>query len=245
MPRSGEYTYFEQIGAEGRRHAVNKPFSDDDTPRSFMDLAALFSLLPPPPARILECGCGTGWLCYFLARKGYAVVGQDCSQDAIALAKANPLFAQVGEVEFACSDFEELELENEFDAVVFYASLHHSQREEQAIRNAYRALRPGGVFLAIEPGVGHEAKSQQVIEKYDVGDRDMPPTLVVRIGKQVGFRERKIYLQPAQLTSVLFAQTPHSRALQKLFRLPLGRTLALLSSLWFFKRFNGMVWMRK
>jgi SAM-dependent methyltransferase len=245
MPKPGEYTYFEQIGEEGRRHAVNKPFSDEDTARTFMDLAALFSLLPAPPARILECGCGTGWLCYFLARKGYDVVGQDCSRDAIELAKANPLFTHAGKVEFICSDFEELDIENEFDAVVFYASLHHSQREEQAIRNAFRALRPGGVFLAIEPGVGHEAKSQQVIEKYDVGDRDMPPTLVVRIGKQAGFRERRIYLQPAQLTSVLYSQTPHSPKLQKLFRLPLARTMALLAGLLFLKRFNGLVWMRK
>lgn len=245
MPAKGEYTYFEQIGEEGRVHSINKPFSDSETPRLFMDMGAIFSLLPRAPARVLECGCGTGWLSYFLARKGYTVVGQDCNTEAIDLARSNPVFRRDSTPEFVCSDFEALGYKDEFDAILFYASLHHSQEEQKTIRGAYCALRENGVFIAIEPGLGHHAKSRGTIDKYDVGDRDMPPNLVVRLGKRAGFRETHIYQHPGQLTSMLYREEPHSTLIKKVCRVPGGRYLLLFLNLLVFRRYNGLVWMRK
>ena len=92
MARDGEFTYFSQIGEEGRKHSIGKPFSGSECSESFSDLAFLFGHLPEPPARVLECGCGTGWLTYFLARRGYQCVCQDVSDEAITLAKENPPF---------------------------------------------------------------------------------------------------------------------------------------------------------
>jgi len=156
LAKSGEFTYFDQIGEEGRNHSLGKPFSDSECSETFADLAFLFGHLPEPPARILECGCGTGWLSYFLARRGYKCVGQDVSDEAIKLAEKNLPFVQEDDVKFICSDFESLNYENEFDAVIFYSSLHHAEDELAAIESAYRSLRKGGILLAIEPGVGHE-----------------------------------------------------------------------------------------
>lgn len=246
MPRPGEYTYLQQIGEEGRQHSVNKPFSDDETPRFFLDMGVIFSLLPKPPARVLDCGCGTGWLSYFLARKGYEVIGQDCSADAIALAKANPMFLKTGgAVDFVCSDFEGLNYNNEFDAIIFYASLHHSQEEDKAIQCAYNALKSGGIFIAIEPGSGHGKLSEETIKKFDVGDRDMPPHLVVQHGKRVGFREFKVYQHAGQLSSTLYQEPPHSAQLKKIWGIPGVKLLVLVLSILFLKRYNGTVWMRK
>ncbi len=63
----------------------------------------------------------------FLARKGYQVVGQECVQDAIDLARANPMFIDQGDVSFECSDYEEMTYKDEFDAVVPQARLHGDQ----------------------------------------------------------------------------------------------------------------------
>ena len=52
MPRTGELTYYEKIGEAGRNHALSKPFSDEECGLNLMRVGALFSLLPPPPARI-------------------------------------------------------------------------------------------------------------------------------------------------------------------------------------------------
>src|SRR5690349_2799249 len=92
MPRAGELTYFQQIGEAGRRHALAKPFSDEHRGVYLQRVGALFDLLPPPPARLLECGCGTGWLANFFAMAGYDVTATDVAADAVALAREHPTF---------------------------------------------------------------------------------------------------------------------------------------------------------
>ncbi len=204
MPRAGELTYYERIGESGRRHAVGKPFSDDECGLYLMRAGALFSLLPPPPARVLDCGCGTGWLSYFLARRGYDVVGTDVSRDAIRLAKANPVFRDGPVPTFAVADSESLSFREEFDAVVFFDSLHHAIDETQALQNAFTALKRGGVCLALEPGRGHARKSQSIDEQYDVTDKDMPPSRVCRAGRRVGFARTRIVPAPQHLGKALY-----------------------------------------
>src|SRR5580692_6937640 len=46
--------------------------------------AALASLLPPPPARVLDCGAGTGFLSLIAARLGHRVTALDLSSQMLA-----------------------------------------------------------------------------------------------------------------------------------------------------------------
>ena len=55
------------------RHLTEKPFLDPLRSRYFTDMGQLMGLLPPPDARILDLGTGTGWTSRFLYRCGYAV----------------------------------------------------------------------------------------------------------------------------------------------------------------------------
>ena len=204
MPRPGELTYYDRIGEEGRSHSAGKPFSDDECGLYLLRAGALFSLLPPPPARVLDCGCGAGWLSYFLARRGYQVVGTDVSAAAIAIARAHPPFRDGPLPSFAVADTEALPYDAEFDAVVFFDSLHHATDEAAAMRGAFRALRRGGVCIALEPGRGHAEKSRMVDETYDVTDKDMPPSRIVRLGRAAGFSRSRIAPAPQQLGKALY-----------------------------------------
>ncbi len=47
----------------------------------------LLGLLPPPPARVADLGCGTGTLSALLADEGYDVTGVDFSPEMIARAR--------------------------------------------------------------------------------------------------------------------------------------------------------------
>jgi len=205
MPRPGELTYYGRIGDEGRRHSVGKPFSDPDCGLYVLRAGALLTLLPPPPARVLDCGCGAGWLSYWLARRGYEVVGTDVSAEAIALARSNPPFRDGPLPSFQVADSEALVFDAEFDAVIFFDSLHHSINDAAVLRSAYRALRSGGVCIALEPGRGHAHKSQAIDAEYDVTDRDMPPSQICRVGRTVGFRRCRVRPAPQQLGKALYA----------------------------------------
>ena len=173
MHSPGEVTYYQNIGEQGRVSSLNKPFSEEKCGAILMEVGAIFSLLPPPPAKVLDCGCGTGWLSYFLARKGYEVTGQDVAPDAIALARENPVFNQGNVPEFVVGDFDSLQFEDQFDAVIFFASLHHSLEEQATINSTYKALKKGGVLIASEPGKGHHQHSLGTIEKYDLASISM------------------------------------------------------------------------
>ena len=50
--------------------------------------ALLLPLMPDPPARILDLGCGTGSLAVLLAQAGHEVAGIDASTQMLALARA-------------------------------------------------------------------------------------------------------------------------------------------------------------
>ena len=87
MAKQGELEYIKNLKDSEVEHAFNKPFSDPECPRYLFDMGTFMHILPPPPARILDLGVGTGWTSIFFALRGYNVTGQDISEDMINLAE--------------------------------------------------------------------------------------------------------------------------------------------------------------
>ncbi|HMD01346.1 MAG TPA: methyltransferase domain-containing protein [Candidatus Baltobacteraceae bacterium] len=201
MSREGELNYLRDIGPERARHAIDKPFSDAACGSLLADFGSFASLLPAPPGRLLDVGCGTGWTSVFLARMGYDVTGIDLAPDMIAAANANKERYGTPNVTFAVSDFEKLTYRESFDCVASYQSLHHAENDEAVIRGVFAALRPGGVFVTAEPGRGHARSpiSQEAVRTHDVTERDMPPSRIIRLARQAGFSSGRIYPVPPDI----------------------------------------------
>ena len=103
-------------------------------------------LLPAPPARTLDLGCGEGRLTRDLAARGYDVVAVDASPTMVAAAReAAP------EMEIHRADAADLSLAAaSFDLVVAFMSLQDTEDLAGAVREATRVLVPGGrLCLAI------------------------------------------------------------------------------------------------
>jgi SAM-dependent methyltransferase len=197
-PKQGEREYFARIGEEGRRHALRKPFSDDHCLEYLANVTAFMSLMPPPPARIVEFGCGTGWLGQMFAQRGYEVIGIDISPDAIAL--ANQLKAERGltNVSYRVDDYESVQIQPPASCVLFHDALHHAESEDAALRAAYHALGPGGMVLCIEPGEGHSqsASSKHAVAEFGVHEKDMPPATIIRHARAAGFHRHLVLPWP-------------------------------------------------
>lgn len=198
MPKAGEITYLQKLGLCGQQHALNKPFSDEACWRYLIDIGSIMTLLPAPPARLLDLGVGTGWTSVFFARRGYDVIGQDIAADMVALAEKNKQQYGIESLRFVLGDYEDLDFSSEFDCAVFYDSLHHAENECSAIASVYRALKPGGVCLTLEPGEGHAVQptSLDAMKKFGVTEKDMPPSLIIEAGRAAGFREFDIFSRP-------------------------------------------------
>ena len=106
---------------------------------------------PPPPAQVLDIGCGAGRVTLALAPRGYRVTGLDITLAMVEA--AHTLVLNHGLVpDFAQGDLRELPFrDGSFDiALVFIAALQHVQGRAQR-QNAFwqmaRILREGGVLL--------------------------------------------------------------------------------------------------
>lgn len=186
MGNENEKRYWYMLSEEQLAHARGKPFSDKFCGQYLIDIGQIVALLPAPPARLLDLGCGTGWTSRFFARCGYAVVGLDISPNAIEISSS---VDSPGNPRFVVGDFESIDYREAFDCVVSYDSLHHSKDEERTIACAYRSLVPGGVYVLSETGVGHSrwAVSLRVKRDYGVIEKDMPPARTIPLLKKAGF----------------------------------------------------------
>lgn len=101
--------------------------------------------LPPPGARVLDLGAGSGSMSQLLAAAGYQV-------DACDL---EPALFRFPTVECRRADLNELLPYDDraFDGVVCIEVLEHLDGHERLFREVQRVLRPGGVFLFTTPNV--------------------------------------------------------------------------------------------
>ena len=206
MPKAGEIAYLQMVGEESVQHALNKPFSDPRCGQYLIALGAMRTLLPPPPARLLDLGCGTGWTSCLLAKMGYEVVGQDIAPDMIYHANVNKQHYQTANVRFVVCDYEDMGFANEFDGAIFFDALHHAENERLALEMVFRALRPGGICITHEPGEGHAAAevSRMVVQKFNVTEKDMPPHHIIRLATEIGFSNYCCYPFPEDLVEYAY-----------------------------------------
>lgn len=97
-------------------------------------------------ARVLDVGCGTGYLAGRLAERGFAVTGLDISPEMVKNAREN-----VPNGAFLVADLRHFALKTRFSAAVAtFDTLNHLLEPAdlgRALANVAQALEPGGLFL--------------------------------------------------------------------------------------------------
>lgn len=123
-----------------------------------------------PGIRVLDLGCGSGWLSLELARQGAHVTGVDISRGNLALGKHAAQtnvrnfpylyqnfaglaceLTEFGSVEYVYADLNEITLPiREYDLVVVWDSLHHVRDLERLLDQVRETLTPNGIFLGVD-----------------------------------------------------------------------------------------------
>lgn len=116
-------------------------------------LRALAEHLPPPPARVLDCGGGPGRYAIELTRQGYEVTLFDLSSECLRMAEEKAAEVGVKLAGFEHGTATDLSRfpDDAFDAVLLMGPLYHLLEEaerRQALAEATRVLKPGGPLLA-------------------------------------------------------------------------------------------------
>ena len=124
--------------------------------------------LPPPPVRIIDCGCGQGTQALRLARRGYEVTGVDASAELLAgfgadlAAEPAEVRARVRVVHGLIEDLAERAVVPPFAAVLCHGVLMYQADPEPVLRALAELTAPGGLVsllvrngdaLAMRPGL--------------------------------------------------------------------------------------------
>ncbi len=101
---------------------------------------------------VLELGCGTGTTALSLAPAVARLVGTDVSGEMIAIAQEKAGAQGCGNAEFAVVPAERaFGADGAFDAVLAFNVLHLIADRPATLRQAIRALKPGGLFISKTP----------------------------------------------------------------------------------------------
>jgi 2-polyprenyl-3-methyl-5-hydroxy-6-metoxy-1,4-benzoquinol methylase len=108
--------------------------------------------LPSSAQRILEVGCGDGYLALELARDGYDVTGIDKSEEIIRVAErtraAHADTAGFGKLTYYCVDVNSWQAaEERFDAVVMTRTLHHLHDLQETMSRIQQLLTIDGCLI--------------------------------------------------------------------------------------------------
>ena len=102
------------------------------------------------PRTCVDLACGTGSVTAILAQRGYRVTGVDMSEEMLTVAAMKTQDLEPRPM-FSCQYLQELRLPRAVDmAVCALDSLDYILDPEdckEAIRRAYKALNPGGIFI--------------------------------------------------------------------------------------------------
>jgi 2-polyprenyl-6-hydroxyphenyl methylase/3-demethylubiquinone-9 3-methyltransferase len=139
----------------------NLKFYDQQAPHWWSEAATIFPLSKLNPLRfqyfdrhvsnwgglrVLDVGCGGGYTCEFLAKRGAIVSGIDPSAACIEAAQAHAA-ASALTISYHIGVGEKLPFAAEqFDAVVCVDVLEHVQNPSATVAEISRVLKPGGVF---------------------------------------------------------------------------------------------------
>jgi 2-polyprenyl-3-methyl-5-hydroxy-6-metoxy-1,4-benzoquinol methylase len=172
-----------------------------------------------PPQKILEIGCGMGWMSEFLAIMNYVVVATTISPYDIEQAKKRIASIQAkgisSKLEYRVSSMESVGSKVEdvlpFDAVLVYEALHHAYDWHQSIQSAFSCLKPGGwLIICNEPNVLHTYTSYRIARLLNIHEIGFSQSSIITQLRKCGFQ--KIIMLENQLNLLI---KPHWIAAQK------------------------------
>ena len=126
-------------------------FGRDYVPgRSWKGVAEMLLKLLPPMV-IADIGAGEGTLSLLLAQRAERVIAVDNSEKMVEYGTEAARKSGVGNIEYRVGDLEELPVASgSVDVALFSQSLHHALHPQDAVKEAWRILKPGGRVMILD-----------------------------------------------------------------------------------------------
>jgi SAM-dependent methyltransferase len=202
--------YFDQPDFATR--GLAKPWgSVQQTDRNLYRLRAALQLLQPfRMARVLDFGCGLGWLARVLARLEMRVLACDVAPTALRIAEAytrgrEPDLAE--RISWHLLAGARIPLaDGAADRILCFDALHHVPDQGAVLAEMARVLAPGGIAVFVEPGERHSASedAQSEMRAHGVVENDIDIFAVARLGAAHGLEPGEVALTAGRVPTLSF-----------------------------------------
>ncbi len=175
--RLGEYGFGR--GDLGRKH---EPYKYKPSPNSSHTI--VLELVPVgKPLRILDVGCGPGWVAAELRRRGHHVTGVDVVADEAIAERTDRFF--VADVEGGLPE----EVGDGYDVVIAADVIEHVRNPDELLADLAGRMDPAGTILASVPNFGHwYPRLRTVAGLFDYDQRGILDRTHVRFFTRRSFR---------------------------------------------------------
>ena len=201
-------------------YEVNKPFSDPEGLSGDLLIATgtMIKLLHlAAGASVLDLACGCGWTSILLAHCGFQVTGVDINSTSLAIGRRNAEESGIP-VKFINEDIQCFTVDQLFDAVVIFDSLHHCLRERLVLARAKSALRPGGKILMCEQnypdednaGILTHKPAIQAMRKHGTLEKGLGTRYLIRVLFDCGFEMPTVFTSQGHYRTWLMARKPQA-----------------------------------
>ena len=151
-----------------------------------------------PGTRLLDIGCGSGELCAAAAERGAVVAGIDAAEGMIAIARR-----RVPDGDLRVGAIDTLPwADATFDLVTAVNALQFADDFMDALREAARVARPGGVVAVCNWGRRADSTLFSVYDQIDPPDDDTAPRPAIGEPGALEERARAAGLEPVTATEV-------------------------------------------
>ncbi|MGV0814542.1 class I SAM-dependent methyltransferase [Mycolicibacterium boenickei] len=101
---------------------------------------------------VADFGCGSGHAINVMAQAFPAsrFTGIDFSDEGLAVGTAEAAERGLTNAQFEAHDLAELDVTDAYDVITAFDAIHDQAQPARVLRNIFRALKPGGVFLMVD-----------------------------------------------------------------------------------------------
>jgi 2-polyprenyl-6-hydroxyphenyl methylase/3-demethylubiquinone-9 3-methyltransferase len=123
----------------------------DGAERVYSEVFRSLATRSPAGTRILDAGCGNGYLSFLLAERGFQSEGADPSETGIEIARRT-----YSGIPFHCMDLTKpTEALRPFDVVTCIEVIEHVYSPRSLLETIFRSLKPGGTLILTTPYHGY------------------------------------------------------------------------------------------